>query len=73
MVNYEKIIRRFLNLRLVFKWELFVSFRVQMVPPFLFRMLQYIPCIKLLCRLTVNPNNNAASKVCFFFKIFVQS
>ena len=22
---------------------------------------------------TVNPNNNGASKVCFFFKIFVQS
>ena len=45
MVSYEKIIRRFLKFHLVFKWKLFVSFRVQMVPPFLFCVLY---CANLL-------------------------
>ena len=49
MVSYEKIIRRFLKFHLVFKWELFVSFCVQMVPPFLFHVLQ----CSVLCWLTL--------------------
>ena len=40
MVSYEKIIRQFLKFHLVLKCEQFVSFRVQMVPPFLLHLLQ---------------------------------
>ena len=49
MVSYEKIIRQFLKFHLVFKWELFVSFHVQMVPPF------YSVCYSagVLCQLTL--------------------
>ena len=49
MVSYQKIIKGFWKFHLVFKWELFVSFRAQMVLPFLFRMLQF----SVLCQLAL--------------------
>ena len=53
MVSYEKIIRRFLKFHLVFKWELFVSFRAQMVPPFLFHVHFCVLQCSILCQHTL--------------------
>ena len=48
MVSYQKIIKGFLKLHLVFKWELFVSFHAQMVPPFYSVCYSAVYCANLL-------------------------